>query len=204
MRHTLGFAALAFAFASTAFAEERTYTIPERDVWKAGDVVTRTEDERQVQKQVVKGPDGTVMQDKETTQVTSWSGVLQVEAVDAEGRITRGLVHFSSWKRELDGKSDESLKGKHARIEGVGSARTVKVVTPGATASAGALRWLESEFGKEKASREDAIAKMFLPGKPVAVGDSWTPDMKKVAELFGEKLKLVAEKSTGKVTLVGV
>lgn len=181
-----------------------THTLPKKETWKVGDVATREESQVQTEKTVV-NVGGQVVQDQTRTTDTSFVAVLRCDEVNDAGDYTKALVWFKAWKQLRGDTTDESLTGAHVEVEGAPGKRTARVVTPDLKPSIEAAQWLDKELGagdKDDSKFSDA----FLPAGPVAVGESWTPDIAKVAAMFGEgdKLTVVADKSTAKGTLVAV
>jgi hypothetical protein len=186
-----------------AFAEDpKPVTLPARQTWKAGDVVTTKSSESKTQRQAVKDAAGNPIpgQGGETTDKVEFELVTKVLEADAEGRLTKALVYFKAWSRTIDGKTDTSLTGRHAEITGAGKARAVALL--GAAAEGPVAEWLDGELGKGKAENEEKSA-VLLPSGPVTPGSSWDLPMAKVVASMGDgPMKFVAEKSTGKGTLV--
>lgn len=195
------FAALAF-FAATAAAEDsKTYTIPTKEVWKAGDVASRTETQHQIQKQKVTGAQGAVLQDDTKEETTEYSLVIKVQEVDGAGDYSKATVYFTTWSRKEGGVEDTSLTGKHVEFNGTGAARTATVVG-GGKPSDKAAAWLKKEFAKDAETEGGGV---LAPAHALAIGETWTPDFAAVAKMFGKgEMKLVAEKSKVTGTLVSV
>lgn len=184
--------------------DPKTYTIPARETWKVGDVVSKKSIDKKVNKQTITGPDGAVLQEQSSEEYVAYEGVLKVLEVDGDGRYTKALVYFSSWERKVGEEEDDSLEGKHVELNGAGADRTAKVVTPGAEVSPAAAEWLDGELGKGSA-KEESVGSVFVPKKPIAVGETWDVDGAELAKAMGnEKMTLVAAKSTGKFTLKDV
>lgn len=203
---TLSLAAFATFGVRSVLAEDApTYTVPTHTTWKVGDVVTRAETEKESQSQKVTMGEQTLQEGSNVVE-TSFEAVMTVQEVNAEGDFTKALVYFKSWKRASAKDADESLTGAHVEVTGAKAARTAKVVTPDHTISPDAAQWLDNELGKGAADRDDKGNEMFNPGKPVAVGETWHPDIAKVRETFGSdgKLKFVEDKCTAAITLVSV
>lgn len=208
MRRLLALSLAAFATvgARSVLAEDApTYTLPKQTTWKVGDVVSRTETEKMVQGQKVTMGEQ-VVQDGSNTVETAFDAVLAVKEVNDAGDFTKALVYFKSWKRTAGNDVDESLTGAHVEVNGAGATRSAKVVTPEHQISVDAAQWLDNEFGKGAGDREGKADEIFNPGKPVAVGETWQPELAKVREMFGSdgKLKFVDDECTAKLTLVSV
>lgn len=208
MRRLLALSLAAFATigARAVLAEDApTYTIPTRTTWKVGDVVTRVETEKESQSQKVTMGEQ-VLQEGSNLVQTSFEAVLSVQEVNGEGEYTKALVFFKQWKREAGKDVDESLTGAHVEVTGAGATRSAKVVTPDHKISVEAAQWLDNELGKGSGDHEAKGDAVFNPGKPVAVGETWNPDMAKVREMFGSdgKLKFVDDRCTAAITLVSV
>lgn len=197
----LSLAALAAVAARPAGAEDpKTYAFPAKTTWKAGDVATRVETESAKQKVTV---GEMVVNGGDTPVETKFEAVMRVDAVDDQGEFTKAVVWFKSWSKGGE-TPDDSLHGAHVQIDGAGATRTVKVLTPGLVASPEALAWLDEKFGKGTADDNDGMS-TILPGKPVAVGESWTPDVAKLAKTFGkDHMVFVEEKSKATGTLTSV
>jgi len=184
--------------------DPKTYTIPIHETWKVNDVVSRKSIEKKVQKQTIKGPDGSVLQEKATEEVEAYEGTMKVLEVDAEGNHTKALIHFKSWSRKVGEEEDTSLEGKHVEVNGTGEARTAKVLTPGADVSPEALTWIDTEFGKGSAKKEKS-GEVMVPKKPMAVGETFEADPAELVKaLDNENMSFVSAKSTGKFTLKDV
>jgi len=202
----LSLAALATFGARAVLADGPTYTFPAKTTWKAGDVVTRSETEKTVQKQKVSMGEQ-VLQEGDTSTEIAYEAVLAVKEVNDTGEYTKALVFFKSWKRTSGEDVDESLAGAHVEVTGAGGTRNAKVITPDHKVSVEAAQWLDNELGKGSSDREGKAAEVFSPAKPVAVGETWNPDMAKVREMFGKGeggLKFIEEKCTAALTLTGV
>jgi hypothetical protein len=208
MRRLLALSLAAFATigARAVLAEDApTHTLPKKTTWKVGDVVTRAETEKTVQSQKVT-VNAQVVQEGGTTVETSFEAVMVVNEVNDEGDFTKALAYFKHWKRTAGEDVDESLTGAHVEVTGAGATRSAKVVTPEHKISVDAAQWLDNELGKGAGDREGKANEVFNPGKPVAVGETWNPDLAKVTAMFGSegKLKFVEEKCTAALTLASV
>jgi hypothetical protein len=198
----LAAALVAAPLASVLAEEPKAVTIPARDTWKVGDVVTKKSSETKKQKQAIKDAEGNAIpgQGGETEEKVEYEAVIKVLAANAEGRATKKLVYFKAWSRTEDGKNDTSLTGKHVNVEGEGAA--TKATLAGGTASEEVAKWLDDEFGKAAAKNDEKNA-LLVPDKPVTPGTSWDlPMAKLIAAMDTGPMKFLAEKSTGKVTLV--
>ena len=197
-------AALAFAAVPVRAEGEKTYSFPERETWKVGDVATHTETSHKVQRQLVKSPDGTVMQDQSAEENVAYEAVLACREVNQAGDYTKAVVFFKSWSRTVGGQKDESLAGMHVELSGPPTGRTVRVLAADAKVSPEAASWLDEELGKG-ARRESESGKVFLPENPVAVGASWSPPFAVLAKAFdGGGLQFDEAKSSAKLTLKAV
>lgn len=184
--------------------DPKTYTIPARETWKVGDVVSKKSTEKKIQKQTVKGPDGTVVNESATEETEAYEGTMKVLEVNAEGEFTKALVYFKSWSHAAGEKADDSLTGKHIEVNGAGAGRTAKVVTPGAEVSPEALTWLDGEFGAASA-KKDKSGDVMVPKKPVAVGEVFTIDAAELVKGMGnENMQFLSEQSKGTFTLKDV
>jgi hypothetical protein len=182
---------------------KKAVELPRREVWKAGDVVTRTKTTDQDTKVVVQ-VGGQVVQERPSRDVTTYTAVTRVEAVDGEGRVAEATVHFPAWKREVNGEADSSLEGAHVRLRGVGAERKVEVASPSTRATDRARAWLEGEFGAVSLAREQERMEPFLPPTAVAEGDTWTPDLGRIRKALGDSVPFDPEKGEAKATLVAL
>ena len=196
--------ALALVVRPASGEEPTTYTLPKREAWKAGDVVSRTESKHQVQKTIIKGPDGTVNEQasKAQDELVELTVVMKVAEVNGEGEFTKALLYFSKWSRKEADAEDTSLAGKHVEITGAGKAREAKILG-GGEVSEKAAKWLKAEFAK---GDKEAGGEAFAPDRPLAVGETWTPDAAAIEKMFGGdgQMKFVHEQSTVTGTLVAV
>jgi hypothetical protein len=207
MRRILRLAAASAAILplGRAAAEEppTTYVMPERAVWKVGEATTRTKTATQEQRVLVT-MGGSVFQDDKTKDTTSYETVTRVEAVDDDGAVRDALVHFASWKREVNGEADESLAGAHVRLTGTGPARKVEVLASGSRATAAARAWLETEFGAAALVRDAERARVHHPGRAVAVGETWSPDLDRLRKTFPPNFEFDPTRGSGKNVLEAV
>jgi hypothetical protein len=187
--------------ASGAFADDaKTFTIPVHETWKVGDLVSHHDSDRQAL--TIKLPDGTVIEQK--NELVEWVGVVKAEEVAADGQYSKALVYIEKWSRQEGDATDTSLSNVHVRVTGAPKARTVAVLTPGAKPSEAATKWLKNEFAKANEGEMDAA---FNPGKPIAVGTSWSPDLTLLMKALSGPdagMTVVADKSKATLTLTAV
>lgn len=198
----LSLAALATVSARPVLAEDgKTYTFPAGITWKAGDVATRVDTESMKQKVLVGGQ---VVQGGDTPVETKYEAVMSVKEVNEKGEYTKALVYLKTWSKGGAEGADDSLSGAHIEVNGAGASRTAKVLTPGMQPSPAALAWLDEKFGKGSAD-DDEGSEALLPKNPVAVGDTWEPDLAALRKNFAKnEMKFVDDKCTAKGTLVAV
>ena len=158
-----------------------------RSQWQVGDVVTR-DDTAKVMERIVKlGEDGATEPMRETEQVTKARWLERCLEVDGDGNRTRYEAYIAEWMRKTGDLEDDSLKGASVEVKGAGKARTWRLVGESTVErSAGAREWLDEQFGANPAD-DDTVRRMMLPDRPVAVGDSWTPDVSAIADSLKKK-----------------
>jgi hypothetical protein len=188
--------------------DAKTYTIPAHETWKVGDVLSKHEVDKKSQKRNVKDPQGNPIPGAaaDESESTTYDAVLKVLEVDGEGRFTHAMVFVKSWTHEQTGKpADTSLAGKHVEVTGVGADRKATVVSGAAEVSPKGIEWVADEFGK-KSGQKEAKGEILAPGKPVAIGESWSPDTAKLLALFSDEggPNFVAEGTSATFTLVDV
>jgi hypothetical protein len=177
----------------------RTYDLSRVDRWQSGDFATATVRLAETTRSstVASGAEALT----QTFERTAVSVEVQkcVEA-DAQGRRTKLLVWWREWsvttksgtgaapadpKDPKDPKAqpppaaketkDESLKGAYVQVAGCGRDRKWTVVVSAQEPSDAAKEWLDARYGA--LSGEDDVAwRARPPGKPVAVGDTWSAD----------------------------
>jgi hypothetical protein len=179
---------------------KKAFEIPRRDVWRVGDVVTRTKLTDQDQKVVVT-VQGTVVKEDPRRDVLRYTSVMRVEAVDDEGRVSGATVHFSAWSHQVNEETDESLTGAHVRLRGAAADRKVEIASTATKATDAARAWLESELGAVSLVREVERMEPFFPPGPVAEGDAWTPDLGKIRKALGAAVPFDPEKGSGSATV---
>ena len=142
----LGFLVLLCAAATSSFAGEgKTYKIDMQDRWKAGDVVTKTSKDVESNHVTVKGPDGAVVQEKNTTTTITAELIEKAVEVDEKDRISKGLLYVVRCEIDAEGAKDESLSGAQFEFSGVGKLRSWKLLTPGKELTDPAKEWLDKE-----------------------------------------------------------
>jgi hypothetical protein len=195
----LGLAVVAsFSLLASAGAEDaKTYDLSRRDRWQAGDVRTVTATQKQTQKTLVKGPDGSVMQDQEQRHETKYVVVQKVLEADDEGHITKSRVLVKEWRRTSGETEDTSLTGALVEVTGRGKARTWTVLAPAKAPEGQAKQWLDGEYGS-KTMDEEVARRAMLPKTPIAVGGTWEADVGPLADAVSENLPV--DRSKAKMT----
>ena len=167
--------------------EPKTHTVVVRPRWKAGDVATLEYGERRTMA-ILKVVDGKTVDEEsfKENRVVEVKALSKCLAADAKGFPTKIVHYFAAWKisdGDKQAPDDVSLAKVHVQVDGVGTARTITVLTPGAQVSEQATGWLEEEFGK--GDKTDAIQALLEPASPVAVGATWKPSVAEIAKLLG-------------------
>jgi hypothetical protein len=185
--------------AAPARAEEKI-KVSIRTRYKAGEIVTVTEQE--TENQVVKVMvGGKPVNDETKTTETSVVYVLKCLEADASGHMTKGIVHFSEFTIAVGAEKDETLKGRTYRLAGMGKARKITPFgDPTKSESEAAMAWLSKSLGAE--SHDDEMGDLVSSDAPVGAGDSVSVSMKGFASLI--PIPLDVEKSSGKTTFEAV
>jgi hypothetical protein len=192
--------ALSLPLASARAEDPATHTIDfVTERYAVGDVNTHAMEETNAQKVVVNVGEQTV-QDKQETSKESSRVVERVESVDDAGQSTRSTLFVKAWRIESGEKVDTSLEGALVEVTGKKGARSWKILHAPGTPSDRAKAWLDEEWGKGKKG-DNTMGKAMTPSKPVAVGESWEPDIEIVAKELGEKFTVDTSKSKARLTL---
>lgn len=197
----LAFAAALVASLPTARAEEpATHTVDfVTERYTAGEVLTHAIDEVNVQKVLVKVGEETMQDKQDTTKETS-EVVERVDSVDDAGQSTKSTLFVKTWRLEKGTDVDTSLTGALVELSGKKGERTWRILHGPGTPSDAAKAWLDEEWGQGKKA-DNAMGKAMTPSKPVAVGESWEPDIAVVAKELGSKFTVDTSKSKAKLTL---
>jgi hypothetical protein len=172
--------------------------------WQVGDVLAIDLPSTVNEKVSKVTPDGTLEMVRNTTQVTTASWMEKCLEVDGEGNRTKLLVYIRDWLRKTGELEDDSLRGAYVEVSGRGLARgwSLSNEGEGTERSAGARKWLEEHFGPNQGD-DDELRRILLPEKPVAVGESWTPDLSALLQrLKASDLIVDREKMTVTAKLV--
>ncbi|HVG94368.1 MAG TPA: hypothetical protein VND21_07965 [Planctomycetota bacterium] len=195
--------ALLVAAVAARAADPKTYKVRFDDVWTVGAVVTRESRETESTEVVVRDADKVVEEQKGS--VTTVVRLVEKCLAAEEGKATRRLVYFASWKVAGEGSQgalkDDSLTGTHVEVSGQGPARAWKVLTPGKEVSDIAKAWLGKKYTGPAA--EDARA-LLASKDAVAPGASWSPDIDLLVKQFGAAMDADPAESSVKVTFVEV
>lgn len=197
--------ALVLSIAVVARADEaKTYDLGVKAVHKVGEILTATTHDESTNDTKVATAEGAVVFAKNEKEVIDFTATRKILEVDAEGRVTKELIHFSAWKLSKGEVEATDLAGVHVEVSGREAKRSWKLLTPGvtlATISDSTKEWLDKKHGPdEKGEFFDAIK----PSKPVAIGETWEADLAKVVAVMGKEMDLDAGKSSAKATLVSV
>jgi len=207
VRPFLAVAALGLFAAGTAVAEPPVrHTVTVRERWKAGDVFTRTGDETETVRMKVLAEEQ-VVSDKTQDRRTTYNTVGRVVEVDDAGHATKLVVYFVAWSHVGRSGQDGCLSGVQIEVTGRGKARTYTVLTSDAAVSEGARRWLDDRFGRPRGDAEPEgkdSDDLLEPAGPLAVGETWAPDVAGIAKVLSARLPVVADKVTVEGTLEGV
>ena len=145
--------------------------------------------------------DGTAAFTKAEKDTVEFTRTHKVVEIDAEGRASKELVHFSAWQRTKGDEVSTDLKGVHIMVTGRGPTRSWKLMTPGTTPSASTKEWLDKHYGPDE---KGEFGEALKPSKAVAIGETWDVDVVKLQASFGKDMMFDAAKSSVKATLVGV
>lgn len=189
-------------FAPAVLIAQEKYTIKLKHAG-AGDVALHTREQTKTEAVTIVGPDGNVAQEKKQTTIVVDKYKEEIVEKPAGKRATKVNRTYSEATKKVDDQSDKrAYDGKTVAIELKGGKYEYTVDGKELTAEdAGDL----TEAFNAKKPADDDVDKILLPGKPVAVGDSWEIDGKKFAKVFGEEEKITKMldldhvKSTGKL-----
>lgn len=110
--------------------------------------------------------------------VTSWTAIHQCVSASADGSSTDMLVHFREWTQRDGDTTDQSLAGTLIGVGGSGWDRGWSVRAGDTALSEAARSWLHERYGPSARPRpEECCDAVAYPPGPVAVGESWSPDM---------------------------
>ena len=197
--------ALVLSIGLVAHADDaKTYNLDVKPVYKVGEVTTATAHEEGANDTKVTTAEGAVAFAKDEKELLDYTAIHKVLEIDAEGRITKELIHFSSWKYAKGEPESTELTGVHIEVSGREAKRSWKILTPGVTLATIAdttKAWLDKKFGPdEKGDFGDAMK----PSKPVGIGESWDIDVAKVGAAMGKEMAFDPAKSSAKATLLSV
>lgn len=203
----LSAAVLCLSVAGTAVAEPPVVQgISVRERWKVGDVFTRTGDESETVRMKITAEEK-VVSDVTRERRTTYNTVGRVVEVDAVGHATRLVLYFVAWNHVGRGGQDGSLAGLRIEVTGRGKARAFRVLTPDVKPSEGAQRWLNDRFGRPREGAEldgKDSDDLLEPSRPLAVGETWTPDVAAIAKMLSARLPVDTDKVTAEARLEDV
>jgi hypothetical protein len=191
-------AAFGFLAASLIRADE-TYTIKITHDDKGGEKYHLTTTEKGGHNIVVTGPDGGALnEDKQTVQKSIIVERNILAAKPGQKRADKIALKFIKVEETKNGKAnDYGLTGKTVVAELKDKKYECKL-EGGGELSGDALKFLKNDMLKED---EDAdFEELALPGKPVAIGETWNCKMKDIVKEMEKKMegmKLDADKAKG-------
>jgi hypothetical protein len=142
--------------------------------WKAGDAVTDSGSTILSISETPVDEKGKAGRTTGKLVTTTWADVRRCEAAGADGVPTKFTVWVREWKSEEAGAVDECLKGAVVDVTAKGWKLRGTEVKPSTAARA----WLARECGSAATvAGDDSMRAAITPFTPVAVGESWEPDV---------------------------
>ncbi|MCI0341477.1 MAG: hypothetical protein L0216_10085 [Planctomycetales bacterium] len=185
----------------------KKYDLSERDRWQSGDLLTTTEDSTETRKFKITDKTGKVLQSEDETVKLHAVHVTKCLEAGAENRLKKSLVYFKDWSLEKGGRRDACLKGTVIQVMGRGTDREWVRISETLAPTEEAKNWLDGRFGETKTREEDEEAAL-APKAPVAVGESWKPDLDlflkgDLADMPVDRASATATRTLKAVDLVG-
>jgi len=155
---------------------------------KQGDAALHEKETTQVEAVTITGPDGNVVEDKKKTTTTVNKYREEILAKETGKRPTKIKRVYSTATRKVDDDYQKlAYHEKTVMIELKDGKYTFSV--DGKELSTEEAADLAKEIDPKKPADED-MDKILLPGKAVAVGESWELDGKTISKIFGDDEKL--------------
>jgi hypothetical protein len=155
--------------------EKPTYELLSECAWRAGDVTTVTKRDERRQEVYIEAGDR-VVHDRVSHEVVETKAVRQVLETDEDGHATRYLLYFEEWTRTLDDEKRTDLQGAFIEVSGRGDERSWTARSDSSSWSSATRDWVSKQFGPGR-SEAGAFGRKMVPGRPVSVGDEWTPEV---------------------------
>ena len=187
-----------------------TYQVTLRDRWKAGDIATLSANEKRersivrfIGSKASENPDDLFREKR----VVDQEVVVKCVEADAQGVPTKRVLWFASFLYVTTGEAgpekDASLEKVFVEVNGVGTGRTVTILSPDVKVSPRAMRWLEAEHGKGELI--DALCGALEPKAPTAAEVTWKAAGDGIAAAVGsDDAPIDVEKTSAEATLASV
>lgn len=199
---------LGLALSAAAFAEDadKAWDLSLESKPKVGEKVEVTKKNRM--KTVMKMTQGEkVLKEDAKTEAGSYEFTAETTAVDGDEE-TAAKWTFRKASREEGGKDVAwGFEGKTIEGKAREGGDWEFTCTDGTALTAAELKAVKDATGKKGAKSEDEpdMGEVLRPGKPVKVGETWSPDIDAIAKSFGgENLSVDAEDSKAVCTLKSV
>ncbi len=207
MNHRLALALAALLLAAPATWAEEAYVIKIKPEWKAGRRTQFTETFTENSRTVL--TDGTGKAVEDTTLSIEKSAVVEETIVALKAGTKRPekiLMKFDKLKFKRNGEAvDHGLDGKTvvAELQGDDFALSIE---GGGKLNDEANHLLKEELRDEYLDEEYDFDRLYLPAKPVRVGETWSCDIQALAKVIekqeGFKIDVAKAKGTGKLVKV--
>jgi hypothetical protein len=203
---TIG-AAAALSLTATATLlqaqEPATYALKPTKAYEVGDLFTETETVDKSEKVVVTVM-GEVVQNKDEQTKIAYTRITKVLAVDDKGKRTKTHLYFAKFSHAAGGFDDDTLTGKVIEFvkQADGRSSWRHHAGEGAIGPA-ATKWLDKKYKSGKVTKPKSdVDDIMSPPQPVAVGESWTPNLAALIENMG--LPISEDKATATCSLEGI
>jgi hypothetical protein len=188
--------------APALLAAQEKYTIKLKHSG-AGDVSLHAREQTKAETVVVTGPDGNVLQEKKQTTVEVNKYQEEIIEATAGKRPTKAKrIYSEATKKTDDATEKRSYHGQTVAIEKKDDGYHFSI--DGKELTGEEAGDLPQAFDPKKPGDQE-LEQLLVPGKPVAVGESWNIDSKNLTKLLGEdekaakSLDLAKTKGTGKL-----
>ena len=189
---------LLLCLATPLLAQEKTYDLRAETPLKAGQKVHSIESTSMNLSMSVNGKEASTLEEQK---IFDWAEV--VLTADGKGNATMRR-DFTKARRSEGGELEPfGFEGKSVRVTRTEGKPDTYSYVDGSPMNADDVKGLKSITSRKGDGVEDDNA--LYPPKPIRVGESWKPEIKAVADMFGEMSEGVdLSKSTARFTLKSV